>query len=49
LWVELFDTVDELFGALHEFPSRHNARWIFSHHQYRPPSQVRADLLADAA
>ncbi len=49
LWVELFDTVDDLLAALHEFRLRYNARWILSRHQYRTPSQVRADLLADAA
>ena len=44
LWVETFDTIEELRLALHAFRLRYNASWLVQKHQHRTPDQVRALL-----
>lgn len=46
LWVERFDTVEELLDALHAFRERYNAGWLVQKHDYRTPAASRACLLA---
>jgi transposase InsO family protein len=51
LWVEIFDTVEELRQALLEFKDRFNRHWLLQRHGYATPDQVRAAHapLAEAA
>ena len=46
LWVEPFETVDELLAALHRFRRRYNERWLIARHGHRTPSAARDQLLA---
>jgi putative transposase len=45
LWVESFETVDELREALQAWRERYNASWLVARHGYRTPNRVRHDLL----
>lgn len=49
LWVEAFDTVEDLRAALQRFRERYNATWLVARHGHRTPSEVRARLLGGAA
>jgi len=42
LWVQTFDTVEELRQALLEFNERFNKHWILQRHRYATPEQARA-------
>ncbi len=42
LWVQTFDTVEELRQALLEFRDRFNKHWLLQRHGYATPNQVRA-------
>jgi transposase InsO family protein len=42
LWVQTFDTVEELRQALLEFKERFNRHWLLQRHGYATPAQVRA-------
>ena len=42
LWVQTFDTIEELRAALVEFATRYNETWLVARHGYRTPAQVRA-------
>jgi transposase InsO family protein len=42
LWVQSFDTVEELRQALLEFKERFNRHWLLQRHRYATPAQVRA-------
>ena len=44
LWVETFNTIEDLRLALHAFRRRYNASWLVQKHQHRTPDQVRALL-----
>jgi len=44
LWVQTFDTVEDLRLALHEIRRRYNASWLVQKHPHRTPDQVRALL-----
>ena len=41
LWLQHFETVEDLRQALLEFKSEYNEKWIVGRHGYRTPSQVR--------
>ncbi len=41
LWVQPFDTVEELRQALLDFKERYNRYWLLQRHRYRTPEQVR--------
>jgi putative transposase len=43
LWVQTFDTIEELRAALVEFATRYNETWLVARHGYRTPAQVRAE------
>jgi len=52
LWLNTFDTVEELRLALHEFQRQYNETWLIGRHGYKAPAQVRQEqrcALADAA
>jgi len=38
LWVEFFDTVEDLRWALHDFLQRYNREWIIERHAYLTPN-----------
>ena len=44
LWVQTFDTVEDLRLALRAFRQRYNASWLVQKHRHRTPDQVRALL-----
>lgn len=46
LWVQIFDTVEELRRALHEWLALYNQSWLIERHQHRSPARVCRDLLA---
>ena len=43
LWVQTFDTIEELRRGLRDFVAHYNATWLVARHGYRTPDQVRAD------
>jgi putative transposase len=52
LWLETFDTVEELRLALHAFRRQYNESWLIGRHGYKTPAQVRQEQrcpLAEAA
>lgn len=44
LWVEHFETVDDLLKALQAFKDRYNRQWLIERHGHRPPAEVRASF-----
>ena len=44
LWVQSFDTIEELRLALLEFKRTYNDQWMLEKYHYRSPAQVRRDL-----
>lgn len=48
LWVETFETVDELLAALQRFRATYNASWLVARHGHRSPSEVRARLTSSS-
>lgn len=44
LWIQHFNTTEELRLALHEFKDRYNHEWILERHGYQTPAQARATL-----
>jgi transposase InsO family protein len=49
LWVQHFETVDELERGLQAFKRRYNQQWLVSKHDYRTPQQARALLALESA
>ena len=49
LWVESFDTVEDLRHALLAFRDIYNTTWLIERHGYRPPAALRASQLPPAA
>ncbi len=43
LWVQRFETIEELRLALIEFADWYNSHWLVARHRHRTPAQVRAD------
>jgi len=43
LWVQTFETIEELRQGLQDFVAHYNATWLVARHRYRTPNQVRAD------
>ena len=41
LWLQSFDTVEELRLALHAFQRQSNETWLIGRHGYKAPAQVR--------
>lgn len=48
LWIQSFDTVEELRVELHRFKERYNNNWLVQKHNYRTPVQARNHLLQPA-
>lgn len=46
LWVETFDSEDDLLIALGRFRRTYNDEWLMERHGYRTPSESRADYVA---
>ena len=46
LWVQRFETIEELRLALHAFKDTYNRTWIVERHGYQTPAAVRAAQLA---
>ena len=49
LWLEPFDTVEDVLAALHRFRETYNREWLVAKHGHQPPVAVRQRLLAKAA
>jgi putative transposase len=49
LWVQTFDTVEQLRHALIEFRHVYNTTWPIERHGFRPPAASRAEQLPLAA
>lgn len=44
LWIQHFDTIEELRLALHKFKDTYNNEWILERHGYKTPAHIRATL-----
>jgi len=49
LWVQTFNTIEELRQALLAFKDTYNTPWLIGRLGHRPPAAVRRDLLSPAA
>jgi putative transposase len=49
LWVETFETVEDLRTALQAFRASYNANWMVARHGHRSPSEIRCHLRASTA
>lgn len=52
LWLQTFDTVEDLRRALHAFQRQYHETWLMGRHGYKTPVQIRHEqhhLLAHAA
>lgn len=44
LWIERFDTLDELRARIRQFVADFNEHWLLERHGYRTPAQAREAL-----
>lgn len=49
LWVQTFNTIEDLRRALLEFRHTYNTTWLIERHGFRPPSAIRAEQLPPIA
>jgi putative transposase len=49
LWIERFETLDELRTAVRRFGRTYNQQWLIERHDYRTPIEARDHLRAQAA
>jgi len=49
LWIERFETLDELRQAVRRLGRTYNRRWLIERHGYRTPIEAREHLLRQAA
>jgi len=49
LWVQTFDTVEDLRRALLNFRQIYNTTWLVERHGFRPPGAIRAEQLSPIA
>ncbi len=49
LWVQHFETVEELEHGLHASTQRYNQQWLVSKNDYRTPPQAPALLALESA
>jgi len=49
LWIERFDTLDELQQAVRRFGRTYNQHWLIERHDYRTPIEAREHLRAQVA
>ena len=45
LWIETFETVEDLRLALQQWRKQYNAQWPVQQHGHRTPEQVRQALV----
>jgi transposase InsO family protein len=48
LWVERFDTHEELRARVRDFARTYNQSWLLERHAYRTPTEAREHLLRQA-
>jgi putative transposase len=48
LWIERFETFEELRAAVRRFANTYNREWLLERHGYRTPVEARAHLLTPA-
>jgi hypothetical protein len=48
LWIERFDTFEQLRTAVRTFAVTYNHEWLLERHSYRTPIQAREHLLNQA-
>jgi putative transposase len=46
LWIERFDTYEDLRARVREFARDYNEHWLLERHNYRTPAEAREHLLA---
>jgi len=46
LWIERFETLEELRAAVREFSRAYSREWLIERHGYRSPLEARERLLA---
>ena len=44
LWIERFDTLEQLRDRIRQFARDYNDHWLLERHGYRSPRQARAAL-----
>ena len=49
LWVQTFDTIEELRQALLDFRETYNTTWLIERHGFQAPADVRQNQLSPAA
>jgi transposase InsO family protein len=49
LWIERFETLDELRAAIRAFAALYNREWLLERHNYRTPIEARDHLIRQAA
>ena len=49
LWIERFDTLEELRAAVRPFARRYNEHWLTERHGFRTPVEAREHLIRQAA
>jgi transposase InsO family protein len=49
LWIDRFDTLDELRTAVNQFGRTYNEHWMIERHGYLTPTEAREHLRAKAA
>lgn len=49
LWIERFETLDELRAAVRAFAALYNREWLLERHNYRTPIEAHDHLIRQAA
>ena len=49
LWIERFDTLEQLRARIRRFTADYNEHWLLERHGYRTPRQARERLIRQAA
>jgi putative transposase len=48
LWIERFDTLEELRAAVRRFARTYNERWLIERHGYSTPAEARELMIRQA-
>jgi hypothetical protein len=48
LWIERYDTFEQLRAAVRTFTVTYNHQWLLERHSYRTPIEAREHLLSQA-
>ena len=49
LWIERFETLEQLRAAVRAFGRAYNAEWLIERHSFRTPIEAREHLIRQAA